>query len=132
MVVLPLVPVTPEPGLSGRAQPPGELDVAPDRDAAPRGRRQQRLLRSPAGRGDDELDTVRQLVGIAQADLDAEGPQLRGDGPLAVAVPPVDGDDPGAASGQRPRRGRPRHSETGHADGGPVEVHAPAPVTHSA
>ena len=131
-MVLPLVPVTPSHGCpAGRSR---QASSTSPQTGTPRldGRRQQGLLRPPAGRGDDELDTVRQLVGTAQADLDAQGPQLRGDDPLAVAVPPVDGDDPGAAGGQRPGRGRPRHSETGHADGGPVEIHAPAPVTHSA
>ena len=44
------------------AQPPGQLDLAPDRDAA-RGRlREQRRGRRPAGRGDDEVDVVGQVA----------------------------------------------------------------------
>ena len=43
-------------GALARAQPPGQLDLAPDRDAG-RGRgREQRLVRAPARRGDDEVD----------------------------------------------------------------------------
>ena len=47
VVVLPLVPVTASQGAaSGAAQPPGELDVAPDRHAGLGGRREQRAGRA--------------------------------------------------------------------------------------
>ena len=60
VVVLPLVPVTASQGVSwfGVAQPPGQLDLAPDRYAAVAGLREQRRVGSPARRGDEQVDVV--------------------------------------------------------------------------
>ena len=49
----------------GVAQPPGQLDLAPHRDAARAGLGEQRRARAPAGRGDDEVDVVGQGGGGA-------------------------------------------------------------------
>ena len=50
-------------GVLGIAQPPGELDLAPDRDAAGRGLREQGRGGLPARRGDEHVDVVGQRVG---------------------------------------------------------------------
>ena len=74
VVVLPLVPVTTSHGAGslGRTQPPGELDLAPDRDAALAARGdQQRCVGSPAGRGDDQRGAVGQRLAVAEPDADA-------------------------------------------------------------
>ena len=42
----------------GIAQPPGELDLAPDRDAPRRGLGQERRRRLPARRGDENVNVV--------------------------------------------------------------------------
>lgn len=58
----------------GVAQPPGQLDLAPDRDAALAGLGQQWGVGAPAGRGDEHVDVVGQhrRGALAQADGGAE------------------------------------------------------------
>ena len=89
VVVLPLVPVTASQGAASRAaQPPGELDVAPDRHAGLGGGREERLVGLPAGGGDDEFGALGQGRAVAEAHGDAQRLQFGGlrAGALVVAV----------------------------------------------
>ena len=66
VVVLPLVPVTPSHGVSGRrAARPARRRPRPERLL--RRQSEQRLVGPPAGRGDDELGARRQRVGGTRA-----------------------------------------------------------------
>jgi hypothetical protein len=57
---------------SGRAQPPRELDVTPDRDARIAGGPDERMVRREARGDDDEVHADRQRVGVAEPDRGAQ------------------------------------------------------------
>lgn len=54
-------------------QPPGDLHVADDLDARLGGGREERRVRLPAGRGDDQVGRLGEGVGVAEADGDGAG-----------------------------------------------------------
>ena len=127
-------------GGAGRvAQPPGELDLAPHRDAAPDGLRQQRRARLPARRGDDHVDVVGQRRGRARAEPDLGAQHLEQGRLLLVALGVlVERRDLRAEVGQVVGGGEPGDAEAGHdrTDAGPVVAAAEvldtdhAPATH--
>ncbi|CAM5705275.1 hypothetical protein SMICM304S_00862 [Streptomyces microflavus] len=97
-------------------QPPGEFDVAPDVDARLGGSQEERLVRLPAGGGDDEFRGRRQGGTVAEAHGDAERLQfgrLRA-GALVVAV--VHDGDERAALVQGTGRGDAADAESGDGD----------------
>jgi hypothetical protein len=144
VVVLPLVPVRVIQGAAPNrwAQPPGQLDLAPDRHTRRRCGGEQRLVGTPAGRGDDQLRAVRQRLDVlcAQPDVGSEDAQdlapLVGGGRLRT----VDHDDPGTPLEQRVAAAKAAAAEARHDDvepgpvGSPVRerVQAHSPTTHSA
>lgn len=108
------------------AQAPGQFDVAPDRDARLGGSQEERLVRLPAGGGDDEFRGRRQGRAVAEAHGDAERLQfsrLRA-GALVVAV--VDDGDERAALVQGAGRGNPADAEPGDGDVLALPVHGAA------
>jgi hypothetical protein len=111
----------------GVAQPPGELDLAPHRDAALAGLGDQRRRRLPARRDDQQLRTVRQCRGraLAEPDVGAEDAEQLCLILLAVALL-VERDDGGAQVGEVVGRGESAHAEARHhgLDPGPVVVAA--------
>ncbi len=123
------------------AQPPGQLDVAPDLQAGPLGGLEQRAARRPAGRGDDQPGALGQGVAVAEADGDAERLQFGGAGPQALAGAAVDDRDQGAEAVQDPGGADAGDAEPGDGDrqAGPVgqirqvgQVGVGHPVTHPA
>ena len=62
VVVFPFVPVTPTNRVPAGQQPPAELDLRPDRDAALARRLDERLLARHARRLHDEVDAVEQAT----------------------------------------------------------------------
>jgi hypothetical protein len=135
-------------GAGRRAHPPGQLDLAPDRDPGRGGRRQHRLVRPPAGRGDDDVRRraadvrQRRRVVLAEADVDAEDVEHLAALLLARPVAAVEQDHPRAALDQRVGRGEPGHADAGDDDPQPGPVRVPVrqlreepghvPTTHSA
>jgi hypothetical protein len=97
-------------------QPPGEFDVAPDRNAGSGGRCEQRLVRLPAGRGHDEVGAFRQGRAVTEAHGDTERLQVRGlrPGPFVVAV--VDDRDERSEAVQDLGRRDSRYAEAGDGD----------------
>ena len=139
----------PRRGAVRAAQPPGELDLAPDRDAGRRGRGEQRLVGPPAGRGDDELGAVAaaRRPSLAEPDVDAERSRRLGRARCSRASPsrPSTTVTRGAALEQGVGGGEAGDAEAGDDDAqpGPVGVAVgqrvePAvrsltrPTTHSA
>ena len=119
VVVLPLVPVTASQGAGSAvvaAQPPGQLDVAPDRDARLGGGREERLVGLPAGGGDDELGALGQGRPVAEAHGDSLRLQLGGLGTGALVVPVVDDGDDGAEAVQHPGGGDTADTESRDGD----------------
>ena len=104
-------------GIVGVAQPPGELDLSPDRDPALARLREQRRRRSPTGRGDHDVDVVGQHVGGALAeayvgtqDTEELGLLLA----LLVARGLVERDHRGTQVGEVVGGREPRDAEAGH------------------
>lgn len=95
-------------------QPPGQFDIAPDRHARLGGRREQRLVGPPAGRGDDQLGALGQGVPVAEAHGDALRLKLGGLHARALVGALVDGRDDGAEVLEDPGHRHPRDPETGH------------------
>lgn len=97
------------------AQPPGEFDVAPDRDARLGGCGEERLVGLPARGGDDELGGLGQGRPVAEAHGDALRLQLRGLRTGTLVVPVVDHRDDGAQAVQH--RGRRDSGDSESRDG---------------
>ena len=91
----------------GVAQPPGQLDLAPDRDASLDRLGQQRRRGRPAGRGHHEVDLVGQLGGGARAEAHRRTQDLQQGGLLATVarLGLVEGGHPRAEVGQVVRGG---------------------------
>ncbi|BCK71853.1 hypothetical protein Srufu_058060 [Streptomyces libani subsp. rufus] len=107
----------PEPGRGARApQPPGDLHIADDVDARRSGRREQRAVRLPAGRGDDEFGALGERVTVAEADRYAVRRQFPRGGALLVAVAAVHDGDVCAEAGQRAGGTDAAHAQAGDGD----------------
>ena len=82
-------------------QPRGDLDLAPDRNAAAEGRRQERHVARDPGTRDDEVDAAEQIEALlAEPQLDAR-PGVGGDAELR-RPPPVGGPHADAARREGP------------------------------
>jgi hypothetical protein len=105
-------------GRPGPPHPPGQLDLAPHRDAEPRRVLQQEGGRPPAGRDHDEVGLGGQPAGRVLPELDAGagGAQLVGRPGRATLGGRVHRRHPGPTRQQRPGRRRARPAQPGHHD----------------